>query len=102
MSRPYGSTFNYIYNPMDVIGHDDKYVNIDIWEMFWDINPGLFNNLTDLVQYNLTIDYFTKEILSLMADNRHEIGPWLGIIVFLQSNGLALVLLILHFLMCVS
>ena len=59
-------------NHMDMIWHHDKFIQLDIRKMIWQIEPDFFHN-------------FAENICFVLGAYRHKIRTGRGIIVSLQS-----------------
>ncbi|NMA45830.1 MAG: hypothetical protein GX945_04640, partial [Lentisphaerae bacterium] len=77
-------------NAVKVIGHDYEFIQINIWEMDWNIIPTLAGNISRIVQSHFAADDFPKQACPVVGADGHKIGPGLGIIVTLQADGTAI------------
>jgi len=77
----------YYDDPMDVIGHDDEMIIVDMWEMIRYLMPGCFHDHANGTQLHITSHHPAEDTGMLVCDDGHEIRPGLGIIVIWQADG---------------
>ncbi len=71
---------------MDVVGHDDEFVNIDAWVMIGKLVPYGLHHLPGIAQPHFGCDDLAQQAFSVLGANGDEIGPRTGIIVPLQAD----------------
>jgi hypothetical protein len=74
-----------------VIGHDNKGIQFNKREMVRNVLPTTPGDFASLVQPHFFIDNLAEKAFPIAGANRHEIRPWLGIIMSLQADGMAIV-----------
>jgi hypothetical protein len=74
---------------MHVVGHDDKGIQFNQWEMVRDVLPTTPGDFARLVQPHFAIDHMAEQARPIAGAHRHEIRPLLGIIMSLQADGSA-------------
>ena len=65
--------------------------SIDIWKLGGQFARPFAHHQSHIIQPHFSIDDFPEQALPVQEANGAELGPCLGIIVFLQSNGPAVV-----------
>jgi hypothetical protein len=73
-----------------MVGHDDKGIQFSQREMVRDILPTAPRDFARVVQMLLAVDHVPEQGRSFVGAYRHEIRPWLGIIVSIQADGTAM------------
>ena len=58
---------------MQMIGHDNKFIQYNVWKTFGDFIPILFCNFTCFGQIDGGIHYFTKKIFVVLGTNGDKI-----------------------------
>ena len=91
--RPDGVVWGCFGNDDDsvnVVGHYDKFRNIDPWIMGWNLMPHHLNHVSCRAWLHFPFYYLSKETFPILAANGHEIRSGLGVIVIAQANGAAM------------
>lgn len=76
---------------MDVVWHDDKFVQGDVGEVGGDFVPDVLDDLAPGVQVHLAVNDFTEQWVALVGDDGDEIGTGFGIIIGWEADGVAIV-----------
>jgi len=58
---------------MDVIGHDDKIIQDDVFIMIWQVIPRELNDLPQFIQYHLFTHDLAKQRRTVFGDDGNEI-----------------------------
>jgi hypothetical protein len=58
---------------MDMIGHNNKFIQFNMGEMLGDLQPILRGNRSKFRKDHCIIDYFSKKAVSVLATNSYEI-----------------------------
>jgi len=73
---------------MNMIRHNDVFVQLGLWKMIGDIQPTLLCHFPTFVYPHFPIFNFTKQTLAIMRHDGNEIGTRLCVIVSMQTNGI--------------
>jgi hypothetical protein len=65
---------------MNVIGHNNKGIQLNQREMVWNILPTTPGDFARLVQPHFAVDHMAEQAFPLAGADRHEIRPRLGTI----------------------
>ena len=76
-------------DPVHVIGHHDVCAQFHVREMLRDQAPVLLGDLSHGGQLHFAMDDISKQAGALMRNHRDEIRTGLGVIVFLEPDGAA-------------
>ena len=57
---------------MNVVGHDDKFVQGDMWVVVDEVSPAIPNYGAETVRPHLTVANFTEQRDSPLSDSSHE------------------------------
>lgn len=68
---------------VDVVGHDDKYVQLNIFKMIEDFAPEIVHDFAYTGQFHRFIYYLSKNTFFVIGTNGYKIPAITGIIVFL-------------------
>jgi len=71
------------HNSMNMIGHDDKYIQVYIRKMTGNIVPALINDPACIIQLHLPIHDFPEKAFPVPGNNRQKIRAFPGIIISL-------------------
>ncbi|HWQ99604.1 MAG TPA: hypothetical protein VN397_02015 [Candidatus Methylomirabilis sp.] len=69
-----------------VIRHDDEFVQENVGVVVWEIDPGIHRDCSKVIQPHFSANNLPKEAFVSMRIDRHEIFPWLRIIVALEAD----------------
>ena len=78
---PYGD------DPVNVIGHDNKRIQVCAGTPSRQFVPHCLNQPTCVIEMHRPVHNITKEALSVLCADRHEIGAFPGIIESLEAKG---------------
>ena len=78
---------------MDVIGHDDEFVERDIGKMLWNAAPRRICYLASGTEHDPSVDDLTKNACTVLDNHCYIVGSRRGIIVAFQTNRVTLVAL---------
>jgi len=76
MRRPYMWHLTDDNDPMHMVRHHYKRINIDTKEMARNLLPALLHNAAKYGQPHRSIHDFVKDACSLPGDNSDEVRPW--------------------------
>lgn len=76
---------------MNVVRHDDEFVQLHMREMFRDFIPTSFDDFSPFTQFDHAIADDAKHFRKIICAHRDEIHARLGVIVPLQPDGPAVV-----------
>ena len=82
--RPYKN-----HDFMDVIGHNDEFIDFNTRIIFENFIPYGLNHAPGIIQHHFPIHDFAEKACPVLGANGDEICPGFGIIVPLQANGSA-------------
>ncbi len=83
--RPYGIADD--NNPMNMIGHDNKFIQLRIGKMGGNIHPTFTGVLSGIIQLHFIINDFPEQTITVLRTDRYKICAPSGIIVPAQSDG---------------
>ena len=86
MRRPYNCDY-----PVDVVWHDNEFVQFDVGEMGYGSQPTRARNLPVFIHPHFRAHHVAKQAFPSARHNRDEIRPRLRIIVPRQTDGTAMV-----------
>jgi len=81
---------------MNMIRHDNKHVQLDIWVLTRQVFPHRFDHPTIVVQAHLVFFDSPEEAFTFASTGSHKVGAGLRVIIFLQANSPAMVHLIVE------
>ena len=74
---------------MNVVRHDDKFIDTCLFESLAKAQPFFFCQTTPLIQDYFPADHISEQAFALIGYNRNEIRPGAGLIVIRQAGGAA-------------
>jgi hypothetical protein len=77
-------------NSVDMIRHDDEFIQFHMREMDRYVMPTLLKNPRGIVQLHYTISNIPEQARPALGTDGNKIRPGLGIIVSQQANGTAI------------
>jgi hypothetical protein len=75
------------HNPMHMIGHHHKLINIHTRIALWQFIPHLLHHPSGLGQPHLPVHDLPQQAFPILRAHRHEIRPRLGIIIPAKADG---------------
>ena len=72
---------------MEVIGHDNKCVQLEPGAMIGKVLPKILNDIPCGAKLHFPLDDFAKNVDIFVGVDGHEVQPWQAVIMAIQTRG---------------
>lgn len=80
-------------DPVQMVWHNHERVQFRVGKMVRNIQPALYDKASRVIQPHLAVNHVTEQDFPVVRTDRHEVSPFLPVIIIAQTDGLPMVFL---------